>query len=187
MCSNFVRMDITVILLFHAESLTSFPLERARSITSMDCCESLYSAIFPPILAGVAGFEPTIRGSKPRALPLGYTPVWSWWTDLNPRPVEYKSTALPTELHQHGAPERCRTSNLRTTKAVRYRLRYWCWPEWWDSNPRPHAPKACALPTALHPDKAGIPPSLLASASSPLRCIRCRFLRWCSPLASEYI
>ena len=126
MCSNFVRMDITFILLFHAESFTSFPLERARSITSMDCCESLYSAIFPPILAGVAGFEPTIRGSKPRALPLGYTPVWSWWTDLNPRPVEYKSTALPTELHQHGAPERCRTSNLRTTKAVRYRLRYWC-------------------------------------------------------------
>lgn len=99
MCSNFVRMDITFILLFHAESFTSFPLEMARSITSMDCCESLYSAIFPPILAGVSGLEPTIR-PKPRALPLGYTPVWSWWTDLNPRPVEYKSTALPTELHQ---------------------------------------------------------------------------------------
>lgn len=27
--------------------------------------------------------------------------VWSWWTDSNPRPVDYKSTALPTELHQH--------------------------------------------------------------------------------------
>ena len=65
----------------------------------MDCCESLYSAIFPPILAGVAGLEPTIR-PKPRALPLGYTPVWSWWTDLNPRPADYKSAALPTELHQ---------------------------------------------------------------------------------------
>ena len=25
---------------------------------------------------------------------------WSWWTDSNPRPVDYKSTALPTELHQ---------------------------------------------------------------------------------------
>lgn len=26
--------------------------------------------------------------------------VWSWWTDLNPRPTDYKSVALPTELHQ---------------------------------------------------------------------------------------
>ena len=27
--------------------------------------------------------------------------MWSWWTDLNPRPADYKSAALPTELHQH--------------------------------------------------------------------------------------
>ena len=26
---------------------------------------------------------------------------WSWWTDSNPRPADYKSAALPTELHQH--------------------------------------------------------------------------------------
>ena len=26
---------------------------------------------------------------------------WSWWTDLNPRPADYKSAALPTELHRH--------------------------------------------------------------------------------------
>ena len=25
---------------------------------------------------------------------------WSWWTDLNPRPADYKSAALPAELHQ---------------------------------------------------------------------------------------
>ena len=25
---------------------------------------------------------------------------WSWWTDSNPRPADYKSAALPTELHQ---------------------------------------------------------------------------------------
>ncbi len=24
----------------------------------------------------------------------------SWWTDSNPRPADYKSAALPTELHQ---------------------------------------------------------------------------------------
>ena len=27
-------------------------------------------------------------------------PRWSWWTDSNPRPADYKSAALPTELHQ---------------------------------------------------------------------------------------
>lgn len=32
-----------------------------------------------------------------RALP----DLWSWWTDLNPRPDAYKASALPTELHQH--------------------------------------------------------------------------------------
>ena len=29
--------------------------------------------------------------------------LWSWWTDSNPRPADYKSAALPTELHQHQA------------------------------------------------------------------------------------
>ena len=29
---------------------------------------------------------------------------WSWWTDSNPRPADYKSAALPAELHQHTAP-----------------------------------------------------------------------------------
>jgi len=27
--------------------------------------------------------------------------MWSWWTDSNPRPADYKSAALPAELHQH--------------------------------------------------------------------------------------
>ena len=29
---------------------------------------------------------------------------WSWWTDSNPRPADYKSAALPTELHQQIYP-----------------------------------------------------------------------------------
>ena len=29
--------------------------------------------------------------------------IWSWWTDLNPRPADYKSAALPTELHQQNS------------------------------------------------------------------------------------
>ena len=37
--------------------------------------------------------------------PLGNSPIfsllrWSWWTDSNPRPADYKSAALPAELHQ---------------------------------------------------------------------------------------
>ena len=62
---------------------------------------------------GDGGFEP------PKALPADLQSVpfghsgnppntickfkyrWSWWTDSNPRPADYKSAALPTELHQH--------------------------------------------------------------------------------------
>ena len=29
-----------------------------------------------------------------------YMRLWSWWTDSNPRPADYKSAALPAELHQ---------------------------------------------------------------------------------------
>ena len=38
--------------------------------------------------------------------PLGNSSIlnWSWWTDSNPRPADYKSAALPTELHQHILP-----------------------------------------------------------------------------------
>ncbi len=32
---------------------------------------------------------------------------WSWWTGLNPRPADYKSAALPTELHQHFIKSSC--------------------------------------------------------------------------------
>ncbi len=32
--------------------------------------------------------------------PLG-NPPWSWWWDSNPQPADYKSAALPIELHQH--------------------------------------------------------------------------------------
>ena len=39
--------------------------------------------------------------------PLGKSPIftWSWWTDSNPRPADYKSAALPAELHQHATSE----------------------------------------------------------------------------------
>ena len=44
----------------------------------------------------------------------------SWWRDLNPQPADYKSAALPIELHQHhpngrenGDPEGARTLDLQ--------------------------------------------------------------------------
>jgi hypothetical protein len=65
-------------------------------------------------MAGVPGIEPGMTGSKPVALPLGYTPTikrlcysaqyWEKWCrnqDSNPGPDDYKSTALPTELLRH--------------------------------------------------------------------------------------
>ena len=36
-------------------------------------------------------------------LPYSLQKSWSWWTDSNPRPADYKSAALPTELHQRAA------------------------------------------------------------------------------------
>ena len=33
--------------------------------------------------------------------PLGNPSIWSWRTESNPRPADYKSAALPAELHQH--------------------------------------------------------------------------------------
>ena len=57
------------------------------------------------------GFEPpksyddrfTVCSLWPLGKPsiFNYQLDWSWWTDLNPRPADYKSAALPTELHQH--------------------------------------------------------------------------------------
>ena len=34
------------------------------------------------------------------ALEFPHIEIWSWWTDSNPRPADYKSAALPAELHQ---------------------------------------------------------------------------------------
>ena len=36
---------------------------------------------------------------------------WSWRTESNPRPADYKSAALPAELHQ---------------RISQYKLFYWC-------------------------------------------------------------
>ena len=67
-------------------------------------------------LVGEDGFEPSKLKSNRFTVcplwPLGNSPLtisdiyrllpikWSWWTDSNPRPADYKSAALPTELHQ---------------------------------------------------------------------------------------
>ena len=47
---------------------------------------------------------------------------WSWWTDLNPRPADYKSAALPTELHQLicGRGDRTRTCGILVPNQALY-------------------------------------------------------------------
>ena len=52
--------------------------------------------------------------------PLGNSPIftslstcaWSWWTDSNPRPADYKSAALPAELHQQLSRNRSAVSTM---------------------------------------------------------------------------
>ncbi len=55
---------------------------------------------------------------------------WSWRQDSNPRPADYKSAALPTELRQHkygalsGAGNGSRTRNLQLGRLSLYQLSY---------------------------------------------------------------
>ena len=57
-------------------------------------------------LVGEGGFEPPKSVTTDlQSAPFdrsGIPPyeIWSWWTDSNPRPADYKSAALPAELHQ---------------------------------------------------------------------------------------
>ena len=53
------------------------------------------------------GNSPISSFSKIKAYCLNSRLQWSWWTDLNPRPADYKSAALPTELHQHFIKSSC--------------------------------------------------------------------------------
>ena len=55
-------------------------------------------------MVGGGGFEPPKSLTTDlQSAPFGHSgtlPYWSWWTDSNPRPADYKSAALPAELHQ---------------------------------------------------------------------------------------
>ena len=61
--------------------------------------------------------------------PLGNLSVWSWWLDSNPQPADYKSAALPIELHQ--------------------RIQLWVWCLGTESNHRHRDFQSLALPTEL--------------------------------------
>ena len=52
---------------------------------------------------------------------------WSWREELNPQPADYKSAALPIELHQpkkNGAFERNRTTDTGIFSPLLYQLSY---------------------------------------------------------------
>ena len=75
---------------------------------------------------GEGGFEPPKPKQQIYSLPhltaLELSRIkfkkWSWWTDLNPRPADYKSAALPTELHQLIFFRRSRRLHYNTTSDV---------------------------------------------------------------------
>ena len=70
------------------------------------------------------GFEPSKLTQQIYSLPplatreLLHMNLWSWWTDSNPRPADYKSAALPTELHQRRVL-RCLTARLNITRSLK--------------------------------------------------------------------
>ncbi len=77
-------------------------------LTNQKYCTHFVCTVF---LVGDDGFEPSKSKQQIYSLPplaaREISPIknavdkWSWWTDSNPRPADYKSAALPTELHQH--------------------------------------------------------------------------------------
>ena len=71
------------------------------------------------VFSGGRGWIRTIEARRNRFTvcplwPLGNSSgLWSWWWDSNPRPADYKSAALPIELHQHiGGSYRARTCDI---------------------------------------------------------------------------
>ncbi len=83
---------------------------------------------------------------------------WGGWRDLNPRPPDPQSGALPAELQppqrkkfKFGAPGRIRTCNPRIRSPMLYPLSHGRWSGRRDSNPQPSAWKANALPIELQP------------------------------------
>ena len=56
-------------------------------------------------MAPQRGLEPPTFGvTGRRANQLRYWAIWSWWQESNLQPADYKSAALPIELHQHKIP-----------------------------------------------------------------------------------
>jgi hypothetical protein len=91
---------------------------------------------------------------------------WSWRRDLNPRPSDYKSDALPAELRQPNPPEkpvrkpetRADTLPLRTSNGTEIKVSTGGWAEQTRAEgramPRCGAPKwrACAVEGSIFRD-----------------------------------
>ncbi len=67
--------------------------------------QQIYS--LPPLATREHSHIKLFRSRRPAKL------QWSWWTDLNPRPADYKSAALPTELHQRMKSTKRNAKNIR--------------------------------------------------------------------------
>ncbi len=64
-----------------------------------------YLIYFFEYVCGLSGYLLEVNpfnqpGVEVAARELLHMELWSWWTDSNPRPADYKSAALPAELHQ---------------------------------------------------------------------------------------
>ena len=88
---------------------------------------------------GRGGFEPPKSSTADlQSAPFGRSgtcpldiKLWSWWLESNPQPADYKSAALPVELHQQsviktnlGASGRNRTTDTGIFSPLLYRLSY---------------------------------------------------------------
>ena len=100
---------------FRVKSVSSFHPDTKKSLRLQGYAMKITPIKIGVLLVGEDGFGPSKLKSNRFTVcplwPLGNSPMiffnrqlptkWSWWTDSNPRPADYKSAALPTELHQH--------------------------------------------------------------------------------------
>ena len=129
---------------------------------------------FRGVLVGEDGFGPSKLKSNRFTVcplwPLGNSPIliqkiyrsdsgkkWSWWTDSNPRPADYKSAALPTELHQLNWLDYYTTNEIVCQALFwNFSKNFFCcfWSRRQDSNLRHLGPKPSTLPNWATPRKS---------------------------------
>ena len=74
-----------------------------------------------------AAFAQHTRKTRSRCFSPVVSYIWSQWWDSNPRPDDYKSPALPSELHGHIMRPRICTLDDRRYPFIHHNISFFTW------------------------------------------------------------